>query len=660
MRIAIIRAVAIAIVALAAVAVTLSVIGTTRTGETVTMVAVAALNAAAGLLIVRSRPRSLVGLVLMLNALLVTLAAAAAPYAAYALFTNPGVLPGGRLAAVWADGSWPTLFAGVAAIAFVFPDDRLPSPRWRPWLVAGGAAYAVATASLLFSHSRLSTPFRDVANPLPKLPGVAQWALLPFWGAAFATLIAAAWAVRTKVSRATGRERLQLLWLAQASLTIPAAVIVCLLDTALAGHATFVTGAALIATLVSIPVAVGIAILRHRLFDIELIVSRTVVYGTLTASIVLVYVAAVFALDRPLHGHGIPGLIAAALIAAGFQPLRVRLQRRADRWVYGDRSDPYVALVRLADRLHAAVAPAEAMQSIVDSVADALRLAYVAIEIADPVPSVVAERGQPTTGETVELALTHHGELVGTLICATQRGAALSLDDRRLLEHLAKQAGPAVHAARLTIDLRLSRERLVTAREEERRRLRRDLHDGLGSSLAAAVLKVNAAERKLVPGNPEAASPLAEIRSDIQEAIADIRVLVHALRPPVLDQLGLVPAVREYANRFNSDLFSVTVEAPTTIGGLSAAAEVAAFRIATEAITNTARHAGARRCRVHLFVNGGLRIRIDDDGQGINAPPGIGLSSMRERAEELGGAFSIRSGDPRGTVVEALIPLVST
>ena len=242
-------------------------------------------------------------------------------------------------------------------------------------------------------------------------------------------------------------------------------------------------------------------------------------------------------------------------------------------------------------------------------------------------------------------------------------GEAFTPSDRRLLEDLARQAGVAVHAARLTADLRRSRERLVTAREEERRRLRRDLHDGLGPRLAAQTLKVGAA-RSLYPGDPTAADELlTELEADMDATLNEVRRLVHNLRPPALDQLGLIGALRDVAERYEpgpaTGGLSISIRAPEELPSLPAAVEVAAYRIVQEALTNVVRHAHAGSCEIRLSVGDELELEITDDGVGLPADhrSGVGLSSMAERAVELGGTCIVEPSSLGGTRVLARLPL---
>jgi signal transduction histidine kinase len=240
-------------------------------------------------------------------------------------------------------------------------------------------------------------------------------------------------------------------------------------------------------------------------------------------------------------------------------------------------------------------------------------------------------------------------------------GEGFSDSDRGLLEDLARQTDVAVHAVRLTTDLQHSRERLVATREEERRRLRRDLHDGLGAQLAGLNVQAGAL-RRLIPRDPAAADELVvELRDELRSAISDIRRLVYDLRPPALDDLGLVEALRRLAERYGSeaDQLQVLVEAPEDLPDLPAAVEVAVYRITQEALTNVVRHARAGTCVVRLAVDDDVTLEIVDDGVGIPAErsTGVGLSSMHERASELGGICIVQSAPNGGTKVLVRLPL---
>jgi signal transduction histidine kinase len=293
----------------------------------------------------------------------------------------------------------------------------------------------------------------------------------------------------------------------------------------------------------------------------------------------------------------------------------------------------------------------------VSTVREALRLPYVAIQVAgEPHPAAVGD--PPAATET--LPLLHHGGPVGELVLGLRPGEnAFSAADRRLLGDLARQAGVAVSTVRLTRDLQRSRERLVAAREEERRRLRRDLHDGLGAQLAGLTVQTGVL-RGLIPRDTQAAGELAgELREELRTAIADIRRLVHGLRPPALDELGLVGALQRLADGIGTGGLRIAVDVPAELPPLPAAVEVAAYRVVQEALTNVVRHADAGSACVRLGVGPEtLTVEVIDDGNGLPVDPvaGVGLASMRERAAEMGGTCRVEGAPEGGTRVLAVLP----
>jgi signal transduction histidine kinase len=421
-------------------------------------------------------------------------------------------------------------------------------------------------------------------------------------------------------------------------------------------------------TLLLIPLGIGIAILRYRLWDIDILINRTLVYGALTATISAIYVLVVGGLGALVQARGnlLIALLGAGVVAVLFQPLRERLQRGVNRLLYGERDEPYAVLSRLGRRLETTLAPAAVLPTIVATVQDALKLPYVAIALKqDDTFAIAATAGEPVN-TPLNLPLIYQNETVGQLILAPRAGeATVSPADRKLLDDLARQAGVAAHAVRLTSDLQRSRERLVTAREEERRRLRRDLHDGLGPQLATQTLKLETAHDLVASDPTRAADLLTSLIVESQTALADIRRLVYALRPPALDELGLVGAIREQAAQYqysegrDAAALRIVVDAPERLPPLPAAVEVAAYRIVLEALNNVAKHADAHNCTISLGVGNGLHLDIRDNGRGL--PPerraGVGLTSMRERASELGGQCQIGPAPGGGTAVVAWLPL---
>jgi len=423
--------------------------------------------------------------------------------------------------------------------------------------------------------------------------------------------------------------------------------------------------------LAALPLPIGLAagILRDGLFDIDVVIRRTVVYGGLTLGVVASYVVVASAITAVVgidHGFGV-SLFATGVAALVALPLRDGLQHAVNRLLYGERDEPWRAIRRLGQRLDLAVDPERVFPTIVDTVAEALRAPFVALEVVNGAGRsvVVAERGRPQDA-TIGVPLVNGSDRVGSLVLGLRSGErGFRPDEMDLLRDLARQAGGAVHAIRLREDLALSHERLVAAREEERRRLRHDLHDGLGPSLASIGLRAEASAA-LVASDPDAATRLLdELGADVQAALADVRRLVDGLRPPALDELGLLGAIRRQAERLESPTASgavtaITVEgSPAPLPELPAAVEVAAYRIVVEAMTNAVRHAAATTCRVRLEAGDALTIEVVDDGLGlpVGMTPGTGLESMEARASELGGSLRIARTGAGGTRLEAWLPM---
>ncbi len=430
-----------------------------------------------------------------------------------------------------------------------------------------------------------------------------------------------------------------------------------------------------------LPVSIGIAILRHRLWDIDIVINRTLVYGALSGILVSLYALIVGGLGALLRieDNMVLSLLATGLIAVAFAPLRDRLQRGVNRLIYGERDEPYKVLSRLGRHVEETLAPEAVLATIVETVAQALRLPYAAITLRQDDRFAVAAEYGSRGKDLIDLPLVYGSEIVGQLILAWRApGESFNSADWRLLEDLARQVGVAAHAVRLAAEIRRSnenlqwaREGLVTAREEERRRLRRDLHDGLGPALASESLKVGAIRKLMTRDQAAADALLAELSGDIEATITDIRRLVYDLRPPALDELGLVGAIRERVAQYHcrpaahdrvgcDTNLSIVVDAADSLPVLPAAVEVAAYRIVHEALTNVVRHARARTCCVRLALEGGVFVlEIIDDGVGLLAErrAGVGLLSMRERAEELGGSLSVETVPGGGTRVLARLPL---
>ncbi|HET9909829.1 MAG TPA: GAF domain-containing sensor histidine kinase, partial [Anaerolineales bacterium] len=429
-----------------------------------------------------------------------------------------------------------------------------------------------------------------------------------------------------------------------------------------------------------IPISIAVAILRYRLWDINPLINRTVVYASLTALVVGIYVLIVSYLSFLFRTQSnfFISLIATGMVAVLFQPLREWLQQGVNHLMYGERDEPEVVLSRLGQRLEASLEPDSVLPSVVETVGQALKLPYVAIALKDGTDfALAAEYGRFVTSDEskadlTKMPLTYQSETVGELIVAPRASnERFSPADKKLLSILSQQAGAAAHTIRLThelrnlnLDLQKSREELVTAREEERRRIRRDLHDGVGPILASLLQRLDAV-RLLIPRDPEKAASIAEaLKGQVKSTIADIRRLVYALRPPILDELGLVSAIREYtADYQGAGSLQVTLNAPETLPRLPAAVEVAAYRIVLEAFANVVHHSQATKCVITIRLEAQQTaslfcVDIQDNGQGLPEKhhAGVGMVSMRERTSELGGSIRIEASRSTGTRILACLP----
>jgi signal transduction histidine kinase len=424
--------------------------------------------------------------------------------------------------------------------------------------------------------------------------------------------------------------------------------------------------------MLAMPLAVCVSVLHYRLWDIDRVIGLTLVYGMLTASVVAIYIGVVSGLGALLHMRGSPliALGATGLVAVLFQPLRHQLQQLVGRLLYGARGDPYEVLTSLARRLEASIVPDTVLPTIVETVALALGLPYAALHVHsgdEMVQKAVFPPGWagPPPERLDSISLHYQGEIVGVLrLAARQASVELSAADRRLVADLARQAGAAVHVARLTADLRASRERLVTASEEERRRLQRDLHAGIAPDLACYIggLEEVIAEARTAP--QAAAARLDGLIRHSQAMLATIRRIVYALRPPALDELGLLSAIREQAAQYEAQGLLADLRLPARLPPLSAASEVAAYRIVQETLVSLGRcGAGAAMTIVLDLLGSGLyrTLSIEIASSAPGAPGGTcyageQIALIRDWAEEVGGACVVAASPPRGTLLSIFLP----
>lgn len=551
---------------------------------------------------------------------------------------------------------WVASIVPVASVVpLLVPDGHLPSPRWRPVLGAGVVAVLAAAASFAFVPYSDTTPELaglGLSNPVEValLSRPAAQALMTLLTVVGAVLAVAGLVTRWQGSR--GATRQQLKWVL---LGVAAAVVLFAAGFALGPSVTALA-------MLPVPLGIAVAVLRYGLWDVDVVISRSLVYAALMVCVVGGYVAVVGLLGGLLGRTTGAPIIATALVAVAVEPLHRRLRALVNRLVHGTREDPLTALTRLGSRLESAEDPTtvgeELLPDLVGSAARSLHLPYVGVRLAD---GTVVEHGS-RPGVVEDLPLTYAGARVGSLLAAP-RGAGLDRRTRERLARLADQVAVAAHSVLLGHALRTSREEAVGAREEERRRLYRDLHDGLGPSLAALALNVEIARDSLATQPERTALLLDRVLPRLRAAVGEVRTVVHGLRPPALDDLGLRGAVEELAAGFAAPGLTVRVESDSDLSGLPAATEVATYRIVAEALNNVSRHAGASQVVVRMVRNGGeVHVDVEDDGRGL-APgisPGLGLASMTGRAEEAGGRLGVGPGtEGRGTSVRAVLPAVS-
>ena len=558
------------------------------------------------------------------------------------------------------------LLVGLPLLLVLYPTGRLLAGGWR-WLgVVTIAASAVLPVTLLVMPAavlELGVPRPPIADPdLLSLPIPAEIGFPMLVVTRLITLASVLPGLALVVVRhraATGVERRQLRWLLWAGLVCLFLAVISLLapSGALASYTLF---AAVAAT--SISVTVGIC--APDRFDVDGLVADTIAWGAVGAIVIGVDLAVAALVTQALGEHldqrevTMVVLLLAVLLYA---PLRGLVWVRVRRWLLGRRGDRYQVVSALAARLEPSGSVADQLPALVASVGDSFRVPYVGVEVFAPDGGrLLAEHGR-RPDEITELPIAYSGQTVGRLLLPVGGGlrAVLTSADQALLMDVVRQAAIAVRLGSLAQEVQASRERLVLAREEDRRRIRRDLHDGLGPALGGVGLRLAAAESAVTADPDRARQLIASSRADLRDAVVEVRRLAHGLRPPALDDLGLLAAVEQQADQLRSAGPAVAVHAEG-LDGLPAAVEVAAYRIVAESLTNVARHAAAGAVGVRLSREADdLIVEVTDDGVGISSErtAGVGLLSVRERAAELGGEATIGCPAGGGTVVRAVLPL---
>lgn len=603
----------------------------------------------AGALVLWRQPRNAAGWVL-LSASLVAVSVLAHEWAYDAGVADPGSLPLVG-AAVWL-ASWTYLpyWVQPTLLPLLFPDGRLPSARWRPFV------RVVATLLLLLAFVSMFKADDDVEGlGLPNPLGMAVGPVHLWQVAQFGTVMVL-WCVCTPVAlvgmvrrmrKAVGAERSQLQWLLLGIVAAPVLSLLSYVLPAVDDEAAFALGFA------CIPLSLAVAVLRHQMLDVEVVVNRTIVYAALTGASVLAYLAFVALASRYVGADGMGPVVAAVVVALAASG-RSRLQRLVDRRLFGARRDPYTVVQRVGVSTAAAGAPEQALAALVTTVLETLRLPFV--QVLDAAGRSVAQAGEPVSGTHV-LPVVDRGRRLGVLVVGRRsRRERLRPEEESALREVAHRVGTLLSAAQLSEDLQRSYEDIVLVREEERRRLRRDLHDGVGPALAGMALQLDSLAGRLA--EPEHMARAERLRDRLQSTVGEVRRIVDGLRPGAVDELGLAAALQALAGDQHEQVrIDVDTELPA---GLPAGIEAATYRIAGEALTNSLRHSGATTASVRAsVVDGSLHLLVVDDGSGFGADvtAGVGLQSMHDRATEVGGSLTVVSRPGGGTTVTAVLPL---
>ncbi|MPV37992.1 sensor histidine kinase [Georgenia subflava] len=532
------------------------------------------------------------------------------------------------------------IFVLLGLLPVLYPSGQLPRGVSRV-----AAAVVVAGAAMMQTQWLLSRLDDAWAWPFSPAPGSTQPAWLVWAPAAvYLSATVAVWVLCVvRLARARRPERQQLALLLTA-------VVVVMLTQALGSSTTAQWLQAV--GLYLLPAATAVGILRYRLLGIEIVLRRGLVYAVLTAGIVAAHALVAAVTGARLTGGALPGVVAAAAVAVGLTPLRDRLQLVVDRVLYGRRADPFGAVADLGDRV-ATAGPTELLDAVLTGVREAVRATGARIDRPDG--TVLTAVGASHAADALAVPLTVGGEPLGVLrLAARSPGERYSAADERLLVVLATQVAVVVRAFDLAAELEHQRNAVLDARLQERDRLRRDLHDGLGPALTGIGLGLQALE-DLAAQDRSRAELTSTLRGEVADAITDVRRILQDLRPAPLAERGLARAL---SDRIGATPIPVDV-AVGALPRLHAPVEDAVYRVALEAVTNVLRHSGATRASVDLWADGSeVTLRVADDGAGFTrgAVPGIGLTSMRERADLLGGRLDVGTG-PSGTTVTLALPL---
>ncbi len=635
-----------------------------------------------GALVAARQPRMLYPWVFIVTGLTMTLWVFADGFAVYALLTSPGSLPGGHLAAWLANWIWIPGWTTAGLLLLLFPYGRFPSPRWRPvaWiLVAAGVVFAGAT---MLAEGELAN-YTYVDNPLGVLEaGPAEVKLVGTLSMLALGLVILASLV-PRMRRAKGDERQQYRWVSYAGIVVVGTMALGWTLFGL-GVRNFMVENATLAVAGLLPIAAAVAVLRYRLYDIDVVINKTLVYGALASFVTAVYVAIVVGLGDVLGSPGerdLPLSIAAtAVVAVAFQPAKQRVQAGANRLVYGKRANPYEVLAQFSQQMGELRGHREVLDQTAQLLGQATGAARAEVWLrteetvravacwpeGDCSTEVLAhDSAEVVLAGRYDLAIPvrHRGELLGALTVTTGPAESVRPLEVRLASDLGAQAGHVLANIRLTEELlrrleelRASRQRLVSAQDEERRRLERDLHDGAQQHLVALQVHLGLAGAAVDDGPDQLRAVLAELEHLASEALENLRDLAHGIYPPLLADEGLVVALRVHARRCP---LPVQVEGDVR-ARYPREVETAVYFCCLEAVQNAAKYSRASQVEVHLSEgDGALGVRVVDDGEGFDPGSlrwGAGLQNMSDRVQALGGELRVSSHPGQGTTVAAELP----
>jgi signal transduction histidine kinase len=620
-----------------------------------------------GALIAAHRPSNPIGWLFCGVGLSFGLAALSTEWATSAFVERPGMLPFGGFMSWLGTFTWsPGILVLFTFLILLFPDGHLPSRRWRPVAWLSGVALFLVVVPIAVTGWAVRGPL--LVNLSESAPASAPTSFKIGYNLQVAGVLlmfvlglAAAASLVVRLRRARGDERQQLRWIAFAA----AIGIACVILTSPLFHLPSALGPVGIPL---IPAAAAIAIMKYRLYDIDVVIRKTVVLGTIAVFITSVYMALVVGPILLIGSGGgsresvVLSAIAAAVVAVAFQPVRQRANRLADRLVYGKRATPYEVLSEFSGRVGEGYAADEVLPRMAQVLAEGTGAGAAAVWLrvggeARPAAVWPTEASVPTELPRDAVDVLHQGELLGALSVAMPPSDPMDPVKRKLVEDLASQAGLVLRNVRLIEELRASRQRLVAAQDEERRKIERNIHDGAQQQLVALAVKLRLAETLATgEGAEKTAATLEQLRSDAGTALEDLRDLARGIFPPLLADKGLPDAIASQARKSS---VPIDIEADR-VGRYTPDVEAAVYFCSLEALQNVAKYAHASRASVRLTqINGSLTFEVIDDGDGFDPTTigyGTGLQGMADRLDALGGSLEVRSAPGEGTAVTGRVP----